>query len=609
MHSAWKHLLLITLISSVVMLTGLGGARLWDRDEPRNAGCAREMLERLDWIVPTFNGELRAHKPVLLYWCIMAAYSLGGVNEFTARLPSAVCAIGSALATYAMGRRLFSPAVGLWSGIILSTSLMFGVAGRAATPDSLLIFCITLAMMVFVLSVFRPAGEKQESDPNRYFPQRLWQAALLYGVIGLAVLAKGPVGLVLPTAVIGMFLLIKRLPETAPGADARKEGTSLRLRCRLVFSKLLRPFAPLHFLRTCLAMRPLLAIGMVLLVAAPWYLAVGIKTDGAFLREFFVTHNIDRATSSMEGHRGGPWYYPVAMLLGFFPWSIFAVPLVLETAIRLRRGDKNRDGYLLATCWVCVWVGVFSIAKTKLPSYVTPCYPALALLAGCFVQHLRQGTLSTHRYWLAVSFGCLAAAGVAIAVGIPLAAARFLPGEEWLGILGAPVLACGIAASFLYQANRAGIAIPITALAGGVTILGVLTLGAQRADLHRRDGEMVIEYAQTSPHIAAAGVLDPSWVFYSGRPILELRQAPASNGKKEITPAQAAAALLASDPETLLITRRDLAQAVERELPGIVIMAESPRFLKPELTERLVILRGPKGVETARRARGDKISH
>ena len=569
-----KHVITILLVSSAVMLTGLGAPRLWDRDEPRNAGCARDMWEGNEWIVPTFNGELRAHKPVLLYWCMMAAYALGGVNEFTARLPSALCAMGSALATYGIGRRLFHPTVGLWSGIILSTSLMFGVAGRAATPDSLLIFCVTLTMLVYVLFAF-------PSKDGSYLPQPLWQAALLYGAMGLAVLAKGPVGLVLPTAVIGMFLLIQRLPASEPSTHRAR-----------VLVNMLRPFAPSHFLRTCLAMRPLLAIGMVLLVAAPWYIAVGIKTDGAFLREFFLTHNLDRATGSMEGHRGGPWYYPVAMLVGFFPWSIFAVPLVIETFHRLRFRDKNSDGYLFVTCWICVWVGIFSIARTKLPSYVTPCYPAIAILAGCFVHHLQQGTLHVHRYWLPASFATLAAVGMGILIGIPIAAERFLPGEGWLGILGIIPLSAAVIASLGWYWNRKSWPAPLVATVGGLVVVGILALGASRADLQRHDQQMVVQWAKTSTNkspLASYRVLEPSWVYYSHQAIPELSGTPA-----------AAARLLEEHPGAALVTKEQLVPAIRREFDGEVLIVESaPHFLR---NERLVILRRKISARSARTA-------
>ena len=132
------HYLLIVSVAVVVLFTNLDGARLWDRDEPRNAGCALEMMQRGDWVVPIFNDQLRDAKPVLLYWLIMTAYSIFGVNEFAARFWSAALAVATVLATYHIGRRLFHAKVGLWSAIILSTSLMFDVAGRAATPDSVL---------------------------------------------------------------------------------------------------------------------------------------------------------------------------------------------------------------------------------------------------------------------------------------------------------------------------------------------------------------------------------------------------------------------------------------------------------------------------------------
>lgn len=559
-----KHVLAILLVCGAVMLTGLGSARLWDRDEPRNADCARGMLERGDWIVPMFNGELRAHKPVLLYWCMMAAYSLGGVSEFTARLPSALCAIGSALATYGIGRRLFNPNVGQWSGIILSTSLMFGVAGRAATPDSLLIFCVTLTMLVYVLCAF-------PGHDGSYFPIVWWQTALLYGAMGLAVLAKGPVGLVLPTAIIGMFLLIQRLPVIAL-PKSRLES----------FGRSLRPFEPLHFLRTCISMYPLLAIGMVLLVAAPWYIAVGVQTNGAFLREFFVTHNLDRATSSMEGHRGGPWYYPVAMLVGFFPWSIFAIPLAMETFKRLRFRDEHSAGYLFAACWICVWVGIFSVAKTKLPSYVTPSYPALALLAGCFIHHLQQGTLLVHRYWLPASLATLAAVGVGLMVGLPIAAERALPGEAWLGVLGIIPLAAAAIAAIGWYRNQLRWTAPLVATSGGLIVVGILALGATRADLQRYDQQMVVTWARTKAKeaypLASYRVLEPSWIFYSRQAIPELLGEPA-----------AAARQLESHPQAALVTKEEYVPAIRRELSGEVMVVESaPHFLR---NERLVILR------------------
>jgi 4-amino-4-deoxy-L-arabinose transferase-like glycosyltransferase len=135
---------LIVVVAASVIFFQLGAARLWDRDEPRNAGCAIEMLERGDWIVPVFNAELRAHKPILLYWLMMSAYGVLGVSEFAARFWSAALGVGTVVITYHVGRRLFDAATARWAAVVLATALMFDVAARAATPDSVLIFCSTL---------------------------------------------------------------------------------------------------------------------------------------------------------------------------------------------------------------------------------------------------------------------------------------------------------------------------------------------------------------------------------------------------------------------------------------------------------------------------------
>ena len=150
MPSIFRPQLVLVLVGGVIFFTNLGGPKLWDEDEPRNAACAREMLERGDWVVPTFNYELRPQKPVLLYWLMMASYSVFGVNELAARLPSALLAMGTTLVTFHLGRLLFNARVGLFGGLMMASCLMFGVAGRAATPDSCLIFFTSLSLLAFV---------------------------------------------------------------------------------------------------------------------------------------------------------------------------------------------------------------------------------------------------------------------------------------------------------------------------------------------------------------------------------------------------------------------------------------------------------------------------
>lgn len=571
---------IVAAVAALVMLTNLGGPRLWDRDEPRNAGCALEMLRRGDWVVPVFNAELRTHKPVLLYWCIMTAYRLLGVNELAARLPSALCAIGSCVCVYLMGRRLFGPRAGVWAGVALATSLMFVVAGRAATPDSLLIFCGTLALTIYILGTFRPRFETTPDDAPpqlvttaQYFPQH-WPAVLaLYATMGLGVLAKGPVGLVLPTAVIGMFLLLVRLPAR-PDEQASWPGEWLM--------RLLRPLEPLHFLTTCWHMRPLTAAFAVAAVALPWYCAVGLATDGEFLRGFFFEHNLSRATGVMEGHRGSILFYPLAILVGFFPWSVFALPLAIDTVLQIRRRDRFHAGYVLAVCWIGVYVVLFSLARTKLPSYVTPCYPALALLVGDYVDRWSRSSAAVAGRWLPAAFACLALAGIAFAIGVPLAVQKHLPGEEWLGLIGLTPLAGGVACMGLAWVRNYRTAAGVFG-ATAVTLATLLfAVGADRADRHQANHLLLaaIEANSADPKIAAYKVLEPSWVFYGGRSIREI--SGHSPEAAQMARQQAVEFLTASHDRFVITTDARLRDFWTTLPPDVVLLARVPYFLKDE---------------------------
>src|ERR1700677_3353972 len=128
------HILLLMTAGACLFLLNLGGPSLWDIDEGRNATAAEEMFESGDWVVPTFNGKLRSHKPALLYWLQAAAYKAFGVNEFAARLPSALAAMLTVLLVYELGRRMFSRATGLLGGLALASSTLFCVAAHFANP-------------------------------------------------------------------------------------------------------------------------------------------------------------------------------------------------------------------------------------------------------------------------------------------------------------------------------------------------------------------------------------------------------------------------------------------------------------------------------------------
>lgn len=585
MSQLLRQVALVATVASVVMFTNLGGPRLWDRDEPRNAECAAEMQARGDWVTPTMNDELRTHKPVLLYWLIMTAYSVFGVNEFSARFWSAALAVGTSLCTFAMGRRLFDDRVGTWAGIIIATALMFDVAGRAATPDSALIFFSTLAITIYVLGTFpgKTLSDTKSDEPWQHFLS--WpRAAAMYGVMGIAILAKGPVGLVLPTAVIGMFLLVMRLPRQEIEQSHRSRWSFLKRAASC--------FGPRHFLRTCWSMRPVTACGVSLAVALPWYIWVGVRTDGEFLRGFFLEHNLGRATHAMEGHDGSILFYPAAILVGFFPWSVFATPVILDTFRHSRQNAKWTVGYIFAACWIGVYVGLFSLAKTKLPSYVTPCYPALALVTACFVERWTRGVLTTSKLWFRIALGITALVGLGLLIGVPIAAHFFLPGCEWLGAIGLIPLVAGVV-TLLYcewqQPRRAAYVFTGSAFLFVTVLFGV---GAWRVDSHQRNDILLQAIAArgADAEVACFGVLEPSWIFYGQRSIDELtlqgvcEPSPSwveKDGKWVQKPRVSIDDVLRRSDECLIITTDRHLPLLQKALPsGHEIIAQAPYFMR-----------------------------
>jgi 4-amino-4-deoxy-L-arabinose transferase-like glycosyltransferase len=321
-------------------------------------------------------------------------------------------------------------------------------------------------------------------------------------------------------------------------------------------------------------MRPLTALAIVALIAGPWYLAVGYQTDWQFLEEFFLKHNVERATGAMEGHRGGIWFYPVMLLVGFFPWSIFAIPLVLDAVTTRRQPSRERTAQIFLLCWIGVWLGAFTIARTKLPSYATPCFPAVALLTGHFIDRLLTGKVTIGRFWPAVSCGCLAAAGIAAVVTIPLVAKRYLPGDEWLGVLGIAPLAGGLAGLVLWSQNRLQPALGGLVAAAAALIVGAFGLGAHVASRHQQSDQLIAAAAASSdaPELASFKILEPSWVYYGRRPIREI-QGPISDATE----------FLAGNPVRVTATTETRWNAItKKSAADLAILARADQFLKDE---------------------------
>lgn len=563
------------VVAALVFFVNLGRARLWDEDEPKNAECAREMLERGDWIVPTFNQALRHDKPPLVYWLMISAYKLYGVNEFAARVGSALLAVGTTVATYQLGRMLFAPRVGFWAGWIMATSLLFVVAGRAATPDAALVFCTTLAMLVFVRATWGAGPTLAGADALRDYLPKTWRVfALVYAALALGVLAKGPVAVVLPVMVLGCYLLCVRQAITSTAGSSKLSRTG-------------RMLSPVAWAQVAWKLRPGAALAVIATIALPWYAAVGLRTEGDWLIGFFGRHNVGRFLNAMEGHQGPIVYYVPAVLFGFFPWSIL-LPAAMWQLRRRVTADRAWAAYLFVACWAGVWIGFFSLSRTKLPSYVLPAYPALALLTAAWL----DGWVSKPELvspWLPrLAFATLALVGAVAAVALAVIARRELPGDEWVACVGAPLIAGGVLGdAWVNRSPRRAIGV----FAAASLAFIVLTFGfaAVRVSRHQNSAVLVsiARRYQASPlKLATFDYSLPSLVFYAQQRVDPFYRADELAGH------------LNGSPETMVVCDEQGFASLKPSLPeGMRVVARQKRFLR---TGDVLLLGRPR--ETARRA-------
>ena len=287
-HSRPLHWLVLLAVGGLLTFPNLGAPALWDMDEGVNAECGREMLEADQWVVPTFNWELRTAKPVLTYWLMRLSYDAFGVDEWAARLPSAVCSLLTVLVTYELGRRMFGPPTGLLAGVALASCVQHALLAHAATTDAPLVLCLTAAFALVRVG--------QEGGGRGFL---VWPGL----AVGVALLAKGPVGLALPGFATLLFLGWNR--ELGRLLDRR-----------LVWGLLL-----------------------TLVVATPWYALVATETRGEWPKAFFLNENLNRATTPQESHSGPVVYYLGCVLVLFAPWSAVIGPTLWD-AVRVSRGQS-----------------------------------------------------------------------------------------------------------------------------------------------------------------------------------------------------------------------------------------------------------------------------
>lgn len=412
-YALWGSLVLY----SVALLWSLGCLPLLGPDEPRYAEVAREMYNTGDYISPRLCGLLWFEKPALFYWLAASAYHVFGANEFAARLPSALVSVATiGFMAYAL-RRAGLGRLGWLSALILATSALWFGFSHAATTDMVLSATISCACLAAFLAT--------TSEGRTRLAWLLLSAALTGG----AMLAKGLIGVFLVVVCLGLFSFLTR-------------------------RRLFRGW------------RELLGAALLfLLVCGVWYGPVTLRHGATFIQEFFVNQHFKRYLTNRYQHPQPIYYYLVVTFGGMLPWSFFLLPAVgrlrrLEGLKRWRTdwnvsgatldtrldptvavtAAANRDALLvLAWLWFLVPFVFFSFSTSKLPGYILPGFPGLAIILAVEAEQLWQGH-ANRLLRIAATLNALTLGLIALGAALYIERKDLLPPALVMALLVVPCL-------------------------------------------------------------------------------------------------------------------------------------------------------------------------
>ena len=324
-------LLVLVALSGVLFFSGLKSVSLTEPDETFYAETAREMLHASEWSTPLIFEKPQFEKPVLYYWLVITSYKLFGVNEFAARFPSAFLGVIGTVGVYLLGYLLFSSLCGFLSGIILATCLEYWLLAHACVTDMALTVFILFGFLFFLMGWLH--------EKRIYY-------LLASAMVALAVLTKGPIGLLIPGGSIVLYIF-----------------------CSRQFKKMREiPFVS--------------SILVFLIVALPWYVLMTIRHGNAFLDQFFGFYNVSRFLDSEHEIGSFFLFYVPVIVGGFFPWSIFLPWAVKDLHVSKNTASRLKAQNLFLWIWFLVVFLFFSICQTKLVTYILPLFPVMAVVVG-----------------------------------------------------------------------------------------------------------------------------------------------------------------------------------------------------------------------------------
>lgn len=587
--------LFVLLVATVTLTAGFVSMPFWDEDEPRFAAIARTMVTTGDWIVPMYNGELAVDKPVLMHWCMALGFKVFGFTEFAARLPSAVAAVLTALALLRAGTRWFNPATGITAALAYLGCLLVAIEAHAATPDSILVALTTWGTLLLVEPLLpdrRQVNHLQGHSPSTL---SLGYAVLAGSLFGLAVLCKGPIGFIGPLAVALPFVWLVRwlaIPTEHPA------GTSLTSQIGSLLRHLITAGLPAAW-QTLKQTRFIVVTLVTIVVAAPWYIAVGLQTDWAWPQGFFFVHNVGRFVAPMERHSGGLLFHPLTMLVGFYPWSCF-LPLAVGVACtRLWQGWRagatasNNQAEMslfgLLVLWLAVWVGGFSLAATKLPNYVMPAYPAAALLVAALAVEAAGHPRWPYPRWIALGVSGLIFGGIATIGTVLVGSFLGLTGAEPAAAVGLiPLLGAGwLVWSARQHSTRAVTAMVVIGLVYSAAAVGPAAAWISRANTLPQLLHSAHAHAGGRARIGVYTHLTPNIAYYAAGLVKQWQPGETS----------AAAAFLSSGADAVVIVPEQQFAELADDLPqGTGVIGRSRPLFKTQdylligtkVTEKLI---------------------
>ncbi|MEH2418782.1 ArnT family glycosyltransferase [Nostoc sp.] len=539
-------ILWLIVIGWVAFGWNLGNTGLVDETEPLFAEASRQMLVTGDWITPFFDGETRFDKPALIYWCQAIAYAIIGVNEWAVRLPSAIAALGLiCLAFYTVywylakqdeleqvsrpNRRYLTSFI---AAALMALNVETIVWARTGVSDMLLTGCMASALLCFFLGYAGKEGSggaelitndasrlKTGNPPTALAPQspfpNKWYLAF-YVLIAGAILTKGPVGIVLPGLIVAAFLLY-----------VGKVREVLR------------------------EMRLFVGILIIIGLSVPWYVLVIWRNGWNYINSFFGYHNLERFTEVVNGH-SAPWYfYFIVVLLGFAPYSVYLPASIVRLKFWQRSHWLSQERFqqfgLFAWFWFASIFMFFTIAVTKLPSYVLPLMPAAAILVALlwsdllpnienendtervFDHLLASSSISPLLLWsgwvnvVFLSFLATALLNITHILGTDPAISNF---HELIQQSGLPVIAgviwfvCAVVVAGLLLSRRWNYIIGINLLGFVAFLIFALSPASffidQERQLPLRElSAVILEAKQPNEELIMLGFKKPSVVFYS----------------------------------------------------------------------------------------------